>query len=402
MAGAEAPSYLEGALLVEARGARSASLRLAGGLVDTVGGPPRREDFIVRLDGHLVLPGLVNAHEHLGLNAFPPADVGGPRASAYDWIEALQPALATPRYREVRRIGEAVRARQGGLKNLLAGTTTVAHHDPWLAEMAGRDFPVRVVQPYGWCHSLRLAGRYGPTVAEGLAATPEGARFFVHLAEGTDEEAAGELARLDALGGLGPSTVLVHGVGLTPSGVERVLARGAAVAWCPASNIRVLGATLDPRPLLGAERLALGTDSRLSGAFDLLEELAVARRAADLSAAELLHLVTAGAAALLGLPRAGRLGEGALADLVVVRAEGSEPAGALVGRPRASLRAVVLGGVPRVADPDLLPWLEATGVPARHAVLDGVPKVVDARLFTDEASALEPGLAMPPSPPARS
>lgn len=342
----------------------------------------------------------MNAHEHLGLNAFPAADVGGPRASAYDWIEALQPALATPRYREVRRIGEAVRARHGGLKNLLSGTTTVAHHDPWLAEMAGRDFPVRVVHPYGWCHSLRLAGRYGPTVAEGLAATPEGARFFVHLAEGTDEEAAGELARLDAFGGLGPSTVLVHAVGLAHAGVERVLARGAGVAWCPASNLRVLGATLDPRPLLEAGRLALGTDSRLSGAFDLLEELAVAREAAGLAGPELLGLVTGGAAALLGAPRAGRLGEGALADLVVIRDGGGDPAGALVGLPRASLRAVVLGGMPRVADPDLLPWLEATGVPARHTVLDGVPKVVDARLFTDGASALEPGLA--PGPEARS
>jgi hypothetical protein len=51
--------------------------------------------------------------------------------------------------------------------------------------------------------------------------------------------------------------------------------------------------------------------------------------------------------------------------------------------------------VPRVADADLLPWLESAGVPARHVLLDGIPKVVDARLFTEEASALEPGLSFP-------
>ena len=399
MSAAGAGTFLEGGRVVDATGARVASLRLAGGRVVAVDGRHERGDVVVPLDGHLLFPGLLNAHEHLGLNAFPQADAGGPRPSAYDWIEALQPALASPPFREVKRVGEEVRVRHGALKNLLAGATTVAHHDPWLAAMGESDFPVRVVRPYGWCHSLRLAGRYGPTVVEALAATPPGARFFIHLAEGTDGEAAGELARLDALGGLGPATVIVHGVGLTRHDVERVVARGAGVAWCPASNLRVLGATLDPRPLLHAGRIALGTDSRLSGAFDLLAELRVAREVAGLAGADLLRLVTTDAAALVGDPHAGRLREGARADLVVAPDPGGDPRSALAGLTRASLRAVVRAGAPRVADPDLLPWLEAAGVPVLRVVLDGAPKVVDARLFTDEASVLEPGLSHAGEPP---
>jgi cytosine/adenosine deaminase-related metal-dependent hydrolase len=399
MSGRTGTTLVEGARLVDPSGTRRASFLVAGGRV--AAGPARGdEELVVSLAGHLVFPGLLNAHEHLGLNAFPVADAGGPRPSAYDWIDALQPALASERYGAVKRVGEAVRARHGALKNLLSGVTTAAHHDPWLSVLGDPDFPVRVVHPYGWCHSLRLAGRYGPTVAEALAATPEGARFFVHLAEGTDAEAAGELARLDRLGGLGPATVLVHGVGLTGADVDRVVASGAGVAWCPASNLRVLGATLDPRPLLAAGRLALGTDSRLSGAFDLLEELRVARDRASLAASDLLRLVTTDAARLLGLADAGHLGEGARADFVVLPEVDGDPRGALAGFPRAAIRAVVLGGAPRVADPDLLPWLEAAGVPARHALLDGAPKVVDARLFTEEASALEPGFSFAPGPVA--
>ncbi|HRY44279.1 MAG TPA: amidohydrolase family protein [Thermoanaerobaculia bacterium] len=386
------PTCLTGARIVGPGGARRTELRLEGGRV-AGDAAHRTGDLVVPLDGHLLLPGLLNAHEHLGLNAFPEADAGGPRASAYEWIDALQPLLAAGSFRDVKRVDEAVRARHGALKNLLSGVTTVAHHDPWLAEMGDPSFPVRVVRPYGWCHSLRLAGRYGPTVEEALAATPPGARFFVHLAEGTDAEAAGELFRLDRLGGLGPATVLVHGVGLGEAGVARTIERGAAVAWCPASNLRVLGATLDPRPLLAARRLALGSDSRLSGASDLLAELGVARENAGLAPEELLRLVTTDAAAVLGRPDAGRLSAGAHADLVVVRDEGGDPTEALTDLPRARLRAVVLGGVPRVADADLLPWLEAAGVPVRHVLLDGAPKVVDARLFTEEASALEPGLS---------
>lgn len=386
---------VEDAAVVSPSGARRAPLRFARGRVVAASAPAGDdEEIVVSLAGHLVFPGLVNGHDHLGLNAFPAADVGGPRASAYEWIDALQPILASERYRAVKRVDGAVRARHGALKNLLSGVTTVAHHDPWLDAMGRDDFPIRVVRPYAWCHSLRFAGRYGPTVEAALAAAPAGAPFFVHLAEGTDAEAAGELARLDRLGGLGPATLLVHGVGLGTADVERVLERGAGVAWCPASNLRVLGATLDPRPLLAAGRLALGTDSRLSGALDLLEELRVARKCASLDPPDLLRLVTTDAARLLGLADAGHLDEGARADFLVVREVDGDPRAALAGSTRAGLRAVVLDGVPRVADPDLLPWLEAAGVPARRILLDGVPKVADARLFTDEASALEPGLSV--------
>jgi len=389
-------TVLEEARIVGPFGARKESLRLENGRIASAGCPSGDDDLVIGLDGHLVFPGLLNGHEHLTLNAFPVPDVGSPRTSAYAWIEALQPILASERFRKVKRVDEEVRARHGALKNLLSGVTTVAHHDPWLPAMGDPTFPVRVVVPYGWCHSLRLAGRYGPSVEESVAATPEGARWFVHLAEGTDEEAAGELDRLDRLGGLGPSTVLVHGVGLSISDVARVIESGAGVVWCPASNRRVLGATLDPRRLLAAGRLALGTDSRLSGSSDLLEEMQVAQRSGDLTSADLLRLVTLQAAALLGRPDAGHLGAGAVADLVVVPDVDGDPRGALVGLPRSCLRAVVLGGAPRVADADLLPWLEAAGVPARHVLLDGVPKVVDARLFTEEASALEPGLVPGP------
>jgi cytosine/adenosine deaminase-related metal-dependent hydrolase len=393
MSFAPPPTVLERVRVVGPRGARAGRLRLADGRVALGDDPPRHGEVVVSLEGHLVFPGLVNAHEHLGLNAFPPADVGGPRASAYDWIDALQPLLATPGFRAVRGIDERVRAWHGALKNLLSGATTVAHHDPWLPVMEDPAFPVRVVHPCGWCHSPRFAGRYGPSMAEGLAATPSGAPFLIHLAEGTDEEAEGELSLLARLGGLGPATVLAHGVGLGRAGVERVLAAGAGVAWCPASNLRVLGTTLDPRELMAAGRLALGTDSRLSGSSDLLQEMRVARDRAGLGPADLLRLVTEDAAAILGRPDAGHLEPGAVADLVVVRDVAGDPRAALAVLPRARLRAVVLGGAPRVADADLLPWLEAAGVPARHVLLDGVARVVDARLFTDEASALEPGLA---------
>ena len=45
----------------------------------------------------------------------------------------------------------------GGLKNLLSGVTTVAHHNAFSGAVFTPDFPVRVVERYGWAHSLAFS-----------------------------------------------------------------------------------------------------------------------------------------------------------------------------------------------------------------------------------------------------
>ncbi len=383
---------LAGIRVVTPSGVYPGPLRISGGIVD--GGAPRPGDRVVRLEGHLVLPGLLNAHDHLPLNAFPEVPDLGTFGNAADWIDALRPVLDSIPFRAARAIDPEVRARHGALKNLLAGVTTVAHHDPWLDPMGGADFPVRVLSPYGWCHSPRLAGRYGPGLEESHAMTPAGARWFIHLAEGTDGEARGEVTLLDRRGLLGLETVAVHGVGFSEKDVARFLAAGSSLVWCPSSNLKILGKTLDPGPVARAGRLALGTDSRLSGSRDLLDELRAARDASQLPAAALLGLVTTNAGEVLGLRGAGALEPGSPADLVVLRDPGGDPCEAILGTRRADLRAVVTGGVPRVADTDLLTWLSAAGAAPRPARLDGAAKLVDGRIFAGEAAALEPGLTL--------
>src|SRR5205807_3756514 len=59
---------------------------------------------------------------------------------------------------------------------------------------------------------------------------------LIHVAEGVDEAAEAELGRLEELGCLRRNTVLVHGVALSPRDCERVVASGASLVWCPASN----------------------------------------------------------------------------------------------------------------------------------------------------------------------
>jgi cytosine/adenosine deaminase-related metal-dependent hydrolase len=360
-----------------------------------------------RLDlrDHLVFPGLINAHDHLQLNSVPPLSHAAPFPNSYAWIDAF--TAWRERADVIAAVSVPKRARhwQGGLKNLLAGTTTVAHHDPSHVVFDESGFPVGVLRDLGWSHSLGLGHsstdaepRYGPAVQESFAATPPGRPWIIHLAEGTDAIACAELDQLDALGCLDEHTVLVHGVGLTSEGVGHVIERGAAVVWCPASNLGMLGRTLalrDVRRLFDAGRLALGTDSRLTGSRDLLDELRVAASNSGLSAVELLRLVTTDARRVLRCGGCGGLAPGRRADCVIVRA-GADPYRTLIDSERSAIRAVVRGGVPLVADPDFGDWFAHCGVETVAVRLDGVAKLVARAVLPDFVQELEPGLDLLP------
>lgn len=389
---AAASLEIRGARIATAGGVREGSLWVREGLVAP---SPPPDALAVDLPGHLVFPGLINLHDHLTLNAIPNPATFGARPNSYAWIEEFQPFFHEPSFAAARSRPERERAWHGGLKNLLAGTTVAVHHDPWCAAFDEPDFPLEVPRRVGWAHSLRLSGDYGPAVPAAFHATPRGAPFFIHLAEGTDEVAGRELAELDVLGALGANTVLVHGTGLTPEDVVRVVTRGAGVVWCPASNLLTLGATLVPRPLVDAGRLALGTDSRFTGSRDLLAEMKVAAAQSDLTPREIVRIVTGDAARLLRRPDLGGFSPGQRADFVVLPDPGGDPWEALLRASRADLAAVVRGGRPRVVDPALAEWLDRSGVPFSCVRLDGRPKVLaSALLSVPGAVTLEPGLEL--------
>ena len=290
---------------------------------------------------------------------------------------------------------------------------------PPCPELDDPAFPVGLLRDFGWSHSLGLGiendalsiendqliaqsfsilnaqlPRYGPPVVESFAATPANRPWIIHLAEGTDAVAEAELALLDMLGCLRANTVLVHGAGLRAADMEHVIECGAAVVWCPSSNVSMLGRTLDPRRLFDAGRLALGSDSRLTGARDLLDELRAAAAHSDLSPRELLRLVTVDASRVLALPNAGGLAPRQHADLLILRDTGADPHQSLLDITRDEVCAVVRSGVPAIADRDLAEWFAAYGVETAPVMLDRRPKLMAKELARPDAIALEAGLEL--------
>ncbi|HEV2471276.1 MAG TPA: amidohydrolase family protein [Chthonomonadales bacterium] len=388
---------LAGGRPVAAEGAAAQDVSIACGRIRFTG----HADVRLDVREHLIFPGLVNAHDHLHRNAIPVFPHSRPFANSYCWAEAFQAHFENPAVIAVRALPTELLYRHGGLKNMLSGVTAVAHHDPWNPALNDRYFPVRLLRRYGWCHSLELGQerpgkrRFGPDVRESFAATPKATAWIIHLAEGADEVAGAELETLAAMGCLAENTVLVHGVGLSHRDLDRVIEAGAAVVWCPASNLSMLGKTLDPRRLYNSGRLALGTDSRLTGSSDMLEELRVAERHSDLTAAELFRLATTGSARTIRMPRSGALAQAWLADLFLARDRGGCPYSQLLQLRRRDLRAVVRAGTPAIADPDLEVWFRACGIEPLAVILDGAPKLMDPRYAGPAgALALEPGLEL--------
>jgi 5-methylthioadenosine/S-adenosylhomocysteine deaminase len=135
------------------------------------------------------------------------------------------------------------------------------------------------------------------------------------------------LARLDRLGLVSERLIAVHAVHLDDAELALLAERGAAIAHCPASNLK-LGSGIAPiaDALAAGVNLAIGTDGAASNnRVDMLSELRLAALlakggAADASvlpAAAVLEAATLGGAQALGLRgRIGSIEAGKEADLV--------------------------------------------------------------------------------------
>lgn len=334
--------------------ARNTAIGVEGRVVVAPEGP---FDLVLRFDDADVRPGLINAHDHLHRNHY--GRLGRPTyENARDWARDVELHDARS-IAEGRRMPRREALLTGAWKNLFAGVTSVLHHDPWEPDF-DLDFPLRVVRVPS-ADSLRRS----PAID--LVSDYE--HFSVHLAEGVDEQAADEVRDAERIGLLRPGLIAVHGVGMDADAVNRFRASGAALTWCPTSNLFLFDRTAPQSLLREGLDVLLGSDSLLSAEGNLLDEMRCARRLGLLSDERLEAATGATAARRLGIPTPS-LEPGAPADLF------------LCTKPLLQARAedvlmVMVGGEIRLAAPGLQAAAWITGHRGRQLSLNGVTRWID-------------------------
>lgn len=236
-----------------------------------------------------------------------------------------------------------------------------------------------------------------------------GARYFFHLAEGTNEQARAQYGLLQANRLLADNLVGVHSLGLQSVDLDGLAAVKGAVVWSPFSNSILYGRTLRPDELLSSgARFGLGSDWTPSGSRNILMEMKVAKLtaeavAAPLSAERLARSVTVDAMDIAGWgERLGQVAPGLYADLVVMDRQTDDPYENLLRSTERNVRLVIIAGHARHGDRELMlavgispDGLEAISVGGRDKALnlEHPSSPLNHISFADAKAALERAMA---------
>lgn len=364
--GSSAPFALRGTILTPSTVIPDGLVVVERGRIRRVVESPATLSGIRTIDTDgIILPGLIDLHNHILWSVFPRWKARGAFASRDAWIEApvyvesySQPQRALSRAHgcDMNRFGE-VRAIVGGVSSIIgslragcsAGLVRNLDHDPGFA--GERD--------QRRANTLIDVDRLSPAAAAALARrlrTGAAGHLFVHVAEGRADDPAPreEFARLVAYGLLTDRTVIVHGNGLGDAEFEAIGAAGAALIWSPRSNLELYGETTSITMAIDRSiPVALASDWSVTGSANLLEELRYASEWARRNLGEalddrqLVEMGTSVPAAIAGIAdRVGSIGAGMYADLLVIRGARDDPYRAVVAARPSDVRLVTIGGEP--------------------------------------------------------
>lgn len=358
--------------------------------------------------GDTIYPGLIELHNHLSYNVLPLWDVPQRFTNHETWkrhpdyrTKVTKPAQvlgrtdgvveALVRYVECRALLTGTTCSQGVT---LFGANRIRQYYRGLVRNVEQ--PLSAELPAA---ATRIADPETGKAAQYLAGLGRAPCLLQHLAEGVDERARSFFQRLQLPDGSWAITEALSGVHSTALTADdfRVLAEhGGSIVWSPLSNYLLYGRTTDVAAARRAGlRIGLGCDWAPSGSKNLLGELKVAWLASEAQGGvftpqELVEMVTVSPARILKWEHAlGTLEPGKLADLVLVNGDDGDPYLHLVRARETSVTLVVVGGVPRVGQPQ---WMRRFGTGTEEIELGRSTRVLD--LDDPDAHPLVRGLGL--------
>ncbi|NHA02946.1 amidohydrolase family protein [Mucilaginibacter sp. HC2] len=299
----------------------------------------------LQFDGALVFPGLINSHDHLDFNLFP--QLGNRTYKNYTEWGAYIHQQYKPEINHVLRVPAPLRISWGIYKNLLCGVTTVVNH--------GERLPldnalINVFEETQDLHSVGFEKLWRLKLNNPLK---RHLPVVIHTGEGTDETASTEIDSLIRWNKGHRSLIGIHAVAMT----AKQAANFKGIVWCPESNYYLLNKTAPINQLKLHAAILFGTDSTLTGNWNIWDHIAMARKTGLLTDEELFHSLNNNAAKIWQM-NTGEISSGENADLVIARIkDGTSALDSFYNLNAARLLLVMHKGNIRLFDQELLQQL---------------------------------------------
>ena len=403
--------------------------------------PAAADASVVETNG-IILPGMIDTHNHILFNIFDESDWTPSQSytNHLDWTdEARYAAMVDAKQHLNGEFSSPVNLnceldKYGELKGLVAGTTSIVgaatpgnkgcyatlarsidQSSNGLCDMQSCDDKVQA-------HTLFPSASTADGVCTNFGDGDTEA-YVVHIGEGTDQEARDELESLRTVTTTDgclfePRTTIVHGTAFGAAELDVLANATMALSWSPRSNVFLYGAGTDkskttdiPGALDRGIRIALSPDWSIGGSQNLLDELRFADEIDGelwgdvLSPEMLVAMVTSTPAELLALEgQIGRLAPGLKADLVVIGGDPASPYASVVAATPREVRLVMVDGLVLYGDDQLQPLgptdpgCEALDICARAKFVcvarpGGAADDKLAQTFAEIRTALEEALA---------
>jgi 5-methylthioadenosine/S-adenosylhomocysteine deaminase len=354
--------------------------------------------------GATIYPGFMDLHNHLAYNILSLWSAAGSYDNRDDWKdEATYDQMIKRPLSILRGIPNFLSSicRYAECKALFGGTTTSQGIRLAKANQAPSYFRgiVRNVESPDDQTLPRGESRMSDVIANDLKAfwknlqayDQRGAAFLLHLAEGYDTKAHEhfEILKLNGNWAIDRALAGIHCVALNANDFQTLKINSGSIIWSPMSNLLLYGKTADiPSAKAARLRIALGCDWSPSGSKNLLSEMKVAwlyakdykrrTRKKLFSAEDIVAMVTRVSAEILRWDQClGTIETGKLADLTILSNCMEDAYENAIHARESDVKLVVVGGVPRYGDSDLMHELVSEDRDVEDVLIMGEPRTID-------------------------
>ncbi|HET9279077.1 MAG TPA: amidohydrolase family protein [Flavitalea sp.] len=330
----------------------------------------------VSLNTHgIILPGFVDAHNHLRSNVVPRWKPSRFYSNRHEWrqdpeflrlVNGPISSVGSTHFCDMNKWGE--------LRALVGGTTSIM---TTLQQSCIQGLVRNLDYNSGFYGTTQLNLEHTYNVLDLPPASAPAARaefvfvatnFFInnpfyealliHLAEGTDAFSLEEFTFMQSQSLLNAKGVVIHGIPLRPTDFQAMSLHGTSLVWSPRSNLELYGATADITAALDAGiEIALAPDWAVTGSSNMLNELKVAdlwnseRLGGRLTDRQLVDMATSVPAHIAGIDdEVGAIKVGLRADLVVINGDHNKPYKSVIDATARNVDLVFINGVPLYGD----------------------------------------------------